>query len=643
MTRPSLPLLLSILVPVFGGILMFILVVVAFEAARGVAVEEQEQAIEELVELTASSVERLWITPRNKTVQALANSERLQRRLEGEATFDELVREWSTTSNMLEGYFFIYYGLRNGTIEYYPDGELPEGYDPRERPWYKAGMQSSGEPAWTTPYAEAITGEMVVSTVAPIYRGERKVGVMSTDITFDGLEAILEQVQLPSGSSVFLLDHNGRPFIGTSEEYIGRDRLPEGNDESFVESSAPISNAWRVSVIVPRTAMAESFAALRRPIVTTSALILLTAAAIVAVLGIRTAWRTARLARYFRESLEQASSLRRLFQTRDEFSFLNDHFNRAVKKARSAEEEKLARERTFRFLVEQAPVGFFQTNRDGALLYINPHCAELLGYTQQEAQEELASVWELYEDFEDRKRFLKELVNQGEVRNRKIRFRKKTGETIWVSMTAHIDTSGDGSGESSAHGSAGFEIEGFLIDVTREMEERHSLESMAHSDGLTGAANRRAFDQAADAIAAKARSTGNPVALIVFDLDRFKSINDSWGHAVGDSLLRSVVGVGERQIREKDVFARIGGDEFAILLPDADREAAYTLAMRLRDSIRAAPVPEPLSEPPTLSIGISVLEGEHVQIPELLKRADTAMYQAKETGRGQVECDPETV
>ncbi len=643
MTRPSLPLLLTIFVPVLVGLLMFTLVVVAFEAARGVAVEEQEQAIEELVELTAGSIERLWIAPRNKTVQALAHSDRLQRRLEGEPNFDELAREWAITSRMLEGYFFIYYGLRDGTIEYYPDGELPQDYDPRDRPWYKAGMQSGGEPAWTTPYAEAITGEMVVSTVAPIQRDERKVGVMSTDITFDGLEAILGQVQLPPGSSVFLLDPDGRPFIGTKAEYVGRDRLPASADKSFTESSAPLSNGWRVSVIVPRTAMAESFAALRWPIVSASALILLAGTAIVAILGVRTAWRTSRLAHYFRESLEHASPLRNLFQTRDEFSFLNHHFNRAVAKARGAEEEKIARERSFRFLVEQAPVGFFRTNRAGALLYINPRCAEILGYTQQDAQEELASVWDLYEDFEDRRGFLKELVDHGEVRNRKIRFRRKTGETIWISMTAHIDTSGDGPGESSPQGSADFEIEGFLIDVTREMEERDSLESMAHSDALTGALNRRAFEKAADTIAANARSTGKPVAILIFDLDRFKSINDSCGHAVGDSVLQSLVDVGQQQIRDKDIFARVGGDEFAILLPDSDRAAACSLAMRLRDSIASTPAPEPLSEPPTCSIGISVLEGGYVQIPELMKRADKAMYQAKAAGRGLVECDPEAM
>ncbi|MDZ7810703.1 MAG: hypothetical protein U5L11_12160 [Arhodomonas sp.] len=90
-----------------------------------------------------------------QTIKALAQSDTLERRLQGEATFDALAREWRTAEAILQGYFFVYYGLRDGTIEYYPEGELPEGYDPRERPWYEAGMRVEREPAWTAPYEEA--------------------------------------------------------------------------------------------------------------------------------------------------------------------------------------------------------------------------------------------------------------------------------------------------------------------------------------------------------------------------------------------------------------------------------------------------------------------------------------------------------
>jgi PAS domain S-box-containing protein len=348
----------------------------------------------------------------------------------------------------------------------------------------------------------------------------------------------------------FLTDKSDTPFIGTKEAYVEQDRMPQGGKELFVESSAPMSNGWRVSVIVPRTSLVETFAQLRRPIVIASAVLLLCGTAIVSILVGRIAARAHRLAGYFRETLEDSTPLRQLFRTRDEFSFLNRQFNQVMNDARAAEEEKLARERTFRFLVEQAPVGFFRSRQDGVLLYMNPHCAAMLGYSQSEAMERISTVRELYYDGRNRDLFLEELSAHREVRHRKIRFMKKTGERIWISMTARIDPGTDDAGESG-----GYET----------------------------------------------------VALIVFDVDEFKSINDTHGHDVGDRLLQHVV----------------------------------SLAQRLQAGIDRSSPPEPLSDPPTLSIGVGVLNGPEVQVPELLKAADTAMYRAKQGGRNRIECTTE--
>ncbi|MDZ7792380.1 MAG: diguanylate cyclase [Spirochaetia bacterium] len=633
-TKLSIPLLLTVLVPIVGGVLFFALVLISFEVARDIAVDEQEKKIGELVELTGSSIQRLWIQPRNNTVLALSRSSTLHKRIEGNISFGVLAQEWEHAQQVLEGYFFIYYGLEDGSIEYYPDGELPEGYDPRDRPWYEAGMKSEGEPAWTAPYEEAITGEMVVSTVVPI-KGKKnendekdKIGVMSTDITFSGLEEILEKIQLPRGGSVFLVDQSGRPFIGTKEEYVTQEELPESSEKLFVKSSTPLSNGWRVSVMVPRTSLIETFKQLRRPIITISAFLVLIGIAIVTILAWRIASRAHRLADYFTETVEESKPLRRLFKTRDEFLYLNKQFNYVVHNARFMEEEKLARERTFRFLIEQAPVGFFKSHKDGSLLYINPHCAAMLGYTQEEALEQVESVRHLYYDTQDREQFLKELSEKREVRHKKIRFLRKNGELIWISMTARIVPTTDDKEE--------YEIEGFLIDITGDMEERESLKILAGSDPLTGAANRRAFDAAIEKAALHAISTGESVALIMFDLDKFKEINDTYGHDVGDILLRHVVTVAQKLVRGSDLFARLGGDEFSILLPGSTEKAAFKLAERLQKGIESTTPPKPLSTMPTLSIGISVRSGTEVKASDLMRAADYAMYQAKQTGRNAI-------
>ncbi len=625
--RLSRPLLLMILVPTLSGVLMLLLVLVAFKSAWDMVVKEQEREAEEIVELAASAIEELWVAPRRKAIEALADSPTLERRIEGQVPFDALAQEWRIAEELLQGYFFIYYGLRDGTIEHYPDGELPADFNPRERPWYEAGMSAESGPAWTSPYEEAITGELVVSTAAPLYQGGERVGVISTDIQFDGLKAILEGIELPTGGSVFLVDSAGRPFVGTDTSYIGQNRLPPSDAELFVTSSAPISNGWRTSVIVPRAYLAESFAELLQPLMIASALILLLGGGITSLLVARTASRAYRLAGYFQRTLEQDAPLQEIFRTRDEFSLLNARFNQVLDQARETGEQRLAQERAFRFLVEQAPVGFFRSNHQGELLYINSHCASLLGYTQDEAMRELTSVRQLYADGTERDRFLEDLLTHSEVRNRKMRFVKRSGDTLWISMTARLreDTEADEAG--------GFELEGFVIDVTGEVEERESLIQMAERDPLTGVGNRRAFDAVAETVADRAHTTGQQVALIVFDIDHFKAINDTYGHDTGDTLLRQIAELGKNRLRDGDLFARLGGDEFAVLLPGASEEAAAHLAERLRAGTEGIPLPGPVPEPPTLSIGIAVRAGTEVQVSELFKAADSAMYEAKRAGR----------
>ncbi|NBF41704.1 MAG: hypothetical protein GVY14_14945, partial [Spirochaetes bacterium] len=150
--RLSLPLLLTVVIPILAGLLLFALVLFSFEAGHRVAVEVRQQDIEELVELAGSSIEEWWLEPRSEAVRALARSETLHRRLDGEVAFEQLAEEWKAAQRVLEGYFYIYYGLEDGTIEHYPPDPLPADYDPRERPWYRLGMTSDGQPLWTAPY-----------------------------------------------------------------------------------------------------------------------------------------------------------------------------------------------------------------------------------------------------------------------------------------------------------------------------------------------------------------------------------------------------------------------------------------------------------------------------------------------------------
>lgn len=624
--RLSRRLLLAIALPVFICFLLLVLILFAFEAAWGVVVGVQEQGIRDLVSLGSSSIERLWIQPRNHVVSKLSKSPVLEKRLNKEISFEPLKDEWIVVHRALEDHFFIYYALADGTIELYPDLQLPEDFDPRVRPWYRATLKSAGGPVWSPPYTEIISKETVVSTVIPIQNKDGEfIGVFGTDIKLNGLQEILRQIELPAGSAAFLLDENGRPFVGTEDSFIDRsESLPESNKTLFVEASRPLSNEWRLEVLVPRKALVREFSDVKTPILLSSVVLFLLAALLLAYLVASLVSRTRRLSDYFEEVIEDNPPLRELFSSNDEFSYLNRQFNKVIIAARKSKQEEISRERVYRLLLERAPIGFYRTKKDGSVLFANSTFAELLGYTQQEIMK-LSSTEQLYQNAEDRQFFLEELWQKKEIRDARFRFVKKNGQPLWVSMTALI-----GPGHTAADE---FEIEGFIVDVTKDMEEREQLKRLAETDELTGLANRRAFEAAFEHIIRSKGAESRLLSLISFDVDRFKLVNDTYGHDIGDKILQQIASVEKSVLRKGDVFARVGGDEFIILLPGESSETSLVLASRLQKQIASIEPPPPLEQFPTLSIGITSAYSSSCTIQELLKQSDIALYRAKARGR----------
>lgn len=174
-------------------------------------------------------------------------------------------------------------------------------------------------------------------------------------------------------------------------------------------------------------------------------------------------------------------------------------------------------------------------------------------------------------------------------------------------------------------------------DITRQKRQEQELRRLASTDSLTGALNHGHFMQKAAAEMRRAQRYRHPLALLMLDADHFKQINDTQGHAAGDQVLRELVATLGQELRENDLLGRLGGEEFAAMLPETDHQAANLVADRLRQRLAALVFPGRAGEfGITVSIGVAILGTVDKNLEDLLKRADQALYQAKEMGRDRV-------
>lgn len=196
-----------------------------------------------------------------------------------------------------------------------------------------------------------------------------------------------------------------------------------------------------------------------------------------------------------------------------------------------------------------------------------------------------------------------------------------------------------GSGVDKMLQTHSFRIGGYSVHSYVDVSHRHKmaldLQLLADTDALTGVLNRRSFFQQAALVRAD-----QPLAALLLDVDHFKLVNDRHGHAFGDAVLAEIAARCRGALRAGDILARLGGEEFAVLLPRQDEARAAAVAERLRQAIANAPVAGPLgSQAVTISVGGACAGSGEVPLDELLLRADRALYAAKSAGRNRVRFD----
>ena len=297
-----------------------------------------------------------------------------------------------------------------------------------------------------------------------------------------------------------------------------------------------------------------------------------------------------------------------------------------TERKRAEESLRKTEEKYFR-IFNEAVVGIFQTTPDGRYLSVNPELARIYGY---DSPAELMAnrtdiAYQVFVDPSERELFKRQVEEKGGVHNFEYQIYRKDGAKMWVLENARAvrDSSG-----------ATLYYEGTVANISDRKVAEERVQYLAYYDALTGLPNRALLEDRLSKALASARRQKDKVALLFLDLDRFKNVNDSLGHLVGDLLLQDVAERLKRWSREQDTVARLAGDEFLIVLTDVkDIPDAAVAAERLMDAMTAEFVVQGHSFDISCSLGISIFPEHGADGETLIKHADTAMYCAKEYGR----------
>jgi diguanylate cyclase (GGDEF)-like protein/PAS domain S-box-containing protein len=280
-------------------------------------------------------------------------------------------------------------------------------------------------------------------------------------------------------------------------------------------------------------------------------------------------------------------------------------------------DERSASEQYYRQLFESNVAGVYRVGIDGRVHDVNEAMARMLGYTIEEL--EGLGAHNVYFDVTDRDDWLRRLLGKGSLTNFVLKLRRKDGTHVWTleNCSVVIDPL---TGERTILGTA--------IDITERKALEERLERMAYHDPLTGLPNRRMLQIMASKAIARAGREGQTVALLYVDLVRFKRINDVLGHSAGDQVLREVAKRFGGFVRATDTLARVGGDEFALLLVSAGSlDSALSPAKKIRESLARPFVFDGQTFHLDARIGIAAYPDHAISFDELLSHADLALHQ----------------
>jgi len=280
--------------------------------------------------------------------------------------------------------------------------------------------------------------------------------------------------------------------------------------------------------------------------------------------------------------------------------------------------------------IEASSQAIMITNARQEIVYVNPAFCSMSGYPEDEVLGQTPQFLQGPESSEATRVSIREAMAANKPIRAEILNYRKDGKSYWLDLS--IVPVRDDEAEVTHYVA-------IQVDITDRKLAEHEIARIAMEDHLTGLANRRAAEDRLELEWGRARRDHGSFAVAIVDIDRFKLVNDQYGHHVGDLVLKHISAVMETNLRGGDWIARWGGEEFIVCFHDLDRRGAVTAAERLRKQVKSKPITLPQGElSATVSMGVALYGSEHADIASMLAQSDALLYEAKHAGRDRVMC-----
>jgi len=269
-------------------------------------------------------------------------------------------------------------------------------------------------------------------------------------------------------------------------------------------------------------------------------------------------------------------------------------------------------------------------NKDRVIVRVNKKFTTLFGYSSDEILgKQTATLTPSLEKFEEYAQYFAQ-TKEGIIKSEELEYKKKNSTLFWVKLEGNpIHKDADE-----------LLILWSFIDITKEVYYRKELERLASTDPMTHLYNRRYFSELATTVVKLAKRSGLVYSIIMIDIDKFKRVNDTYGHTIGDEVIIALAKVLKYNSRDSDIVSRWGGEEFVILLPQTNQDGAIMIAEKLRKNIEVLSMDAGNDEKFsfTISLGVATVHLENFpNVEDVINNADKALYLAKEGGRNRVE------